>query len=82
MKIKLIQDATCAEDEHEVTCYPRPSFYQKPQLPAGTVLTVKQKWDNFYGSYYRCNLPDSMKDKGYSVPWYDIPVRKARVIEP
>lgn len=81
MKIKLVTASSCAEDEHETTHYPRPSFKPKPELPAGTVLTAKEKWDNFYGSYYRCDLPDDMKDDGYSVPWYDIPTHKAQVIE-
>jgi hypothetical protein len=36
---------------------------------------------NFHGVYYRCYLPDEMKDKGYSVPYYDIPADKAKVIE-
>ena len=53
----------------------------KPELPAGTILTVKEKWQNFYGKYYRCYLPDEMKDKGYSIPYYDIPADKAEVIE-
>lgn len=45
------------------------------------ILTVKEKWQNFYGVYYRCYLPDEMKDKEYSIPYYDIPADKAEVIE-
>lgn len=79
-KIKLIVPTKCAEDEHEVTHYPRPSFKPKPELPAGTILVANEKWANFYDEYYRCDLPPEMKDKGYSIPWYDIPVDKATPI--
>lgn len=24
-----------------------------------------------------CQLPEEMKDKGYSLPWYDIPIENA-----
>lgn len=82
MKIHLCYSSCCcAADEHETGCYPRSSFKPKPELPAGTILTVKEKWQNFYGVYYRCYLPDEMKDKGYSIPYYDIPADKAEVIE-
>lgn len=67
--------------EHKIGCYPCSSFKLKPVLPAGTILTVKEKWQNFHGVYYRCYLPDEMKDKGYSIPYYDIPAEKAKVIE-
>lgn len=65
----------------EYMAKPRSSFKLKPVLPAGTILTVKEKWQNFHGVYYRCYLPDEMKDKGYSIPYYDIPADKAKVIE-
>ncbi len=82
MKIHLCYSSCCcAADEHETGCYPRSSFKPKPELPAGTILTVKEKWQNFYGKYYRCYLPDEMKAKGYSIPYYDIPADKAEVIE-
>lgn len=81
MKIHLWKTSCCAADEHEIGCYPCSSFKLKPVLPAGTILTVKEKWQNFHGVYYRCYLPDEMKDKGYSVPYYDIPADKAKVIE-
>lgn len=81
MKIKLIKPTKCAQNVHETTKYPRPWFKPKPELPAGTILTVKEKWQNFYGVYYRYYLPDEMKDKGYSIPYYDIPADKAEVIE-
>lgn len=74
MKIHLWKTSCCAADEHEIGCYPRSSFKLKPVLPAGTILTVKEK-------YYRCYLPNEMKDKGYSIPYYDIPADKAEVIE-
>lgn len=77
MKIKLIKTTKCAQDVYETTKYPRPWFQPKPELPAGTILTVKEKWQNFFGVYYRCYLPD----KGYSIPYYDIPADKAEVIE-
>ena len=78
MKIHLWKcSCCCAADEHETGCYPRSSFKPKPELPVGTILTVKEKWQNFYGKYYRCYLPDEMKDKGYSIPYYDIPADKA-----
>ena len=81
MKIHLLQASSCADDEHDIRNYPRSSFKSKPELPAGTRLIVKEKWQNFYGRYYRCYLPDEMKDKGYSIPYYDIPAYKAEVIE-
>lgn len=82
MKIHLWKSSCCcAADEHETGCYPRSSFKPKPELPVGTILTVKEKWQNFYGKYYRCYPPDEMKDKGYSIPYYDIPADKAEVIE-
>ena len=82
MKIHLWKSSSCCTaDEHEAGCYPRSSFKPKPELPTGTILTVKEKWQNFYGVYYRCYLPDEMKDKGYSIPYYDIPADKAEVIE-
>lgn len=82
MKIHLCYSSCCcAADEHETGCYPRSSFKPKPELPVGTILTVKEKWQNFYGKYYRCYLPDEMKNKGYSIPYYDIPADKAEVIE-
>ena len=77
MKIKIIKPTKCAQDVHETTKYPRPWFKPKPELPAGTTLEVSDTWQNFYGSYYRCILPKEMKDKGYSLPWYDIPIENA-----
>lgn len=72
MKIKLLEDTMCAHDLHEITNYPRPWFKEKPMLKKDTVLTVSEIWNNFYGSYYRCE-----HDSGI----YDIPVEKAIVIE-
>ena len=47
MKIHLWKSSCCcAADEHETGCYPRSSFKPKPELPAGTILTVKEKWQN------------------------------------
>ena len=48
-------------------------------LPAGTILEVDKVWQNFFGSHYRCQLPEEMKDKGYSLPWYDIPIENAEI---
>lgn len=43
MKIHLWKSSSCcAADEHEAGCYPRSSFKPKPELPAGTILTVKE----------------------------------------
>lgn len=45
MKIHLCYSSCCcAADEHETGYYPRSSFKPKPELPAGTILTVKEKW--------------------------------------
>lgn len=79
-EIQLLQASSCANDEHEIENYPRPSFKPKPEILAGTRLRVKEEWQNFYGRYYRCYLPDEMKDKGYSIPWYDIPVDKKAIV--
>lgn len=81
MEIKIIKPTKCAQNVHETTKYPRPWFKPKPKLPAGTTLEVGDVWTNFVGIYYRCILPDEMKDKGYSIPYYDIPSDKAKVIE-
>lgn len=43
MKIYLWQASSCEADYHETGCYPRSSFQPKPELPAGTILTVKEK---------------------------------------
>ncbi len=75
MKIKLNKPTKCAQDVHETTKYPRPWF----KLPAGTILEVDKVWQNFFGSHYRCQLPEEMKDKGYSLPWYDIPIENAEI---
>lgn len=40
---------------------------------------VSDVWLNFNGQYYRCQLPEEMKDKGYSLPWYDIPIENAEI---
>lgn len=77
MKIKIIKPTKCAQDVHETTKYPRPRYKPKPELPAGTILEVCDVWQNFFGSHYRCLLPEEMKDKGYSLPWYDIPIENA-----
>ncbi len=53
--------------------YPRPWYKPKPELPKGTVLTVKETWSNFYGTYHRCVTPDGE---------YDIPVENAEVVVP
>ena len=79
MKIKIIKPTKCAQDVHETTKYPRPWFKPKPELPAGTILEVSDVWLNFYGQYYRCILSEEMKDKGYSLPWYDIPIENAEI---
>lgn len=80
MKIKLIKPTKCAQDVHETTKYPRSCFKPKPELPIGTTLEVSDTWINFYGEYYRCILPKEMKDKGYTIPWYDIPIENAEKI--
>lgn len=80
MKIKIIKPTKCAQDVHETTKYPRPWFKPKPELPAGTILEVSDVWLNFSGQYYRCQLPEETKDKGYSLPWYDIPIDNAELL--
>lgn len=72
-QIELTQDTMCAHDEHEIKNYPRPWYKPKPKLPKGTVLTVKETWSNFYGTYHRCVTPDGE---------YDIPVENAEVVVP
>lgn len=72
MKIRLTENAMCAHDLHELTKYPRPWFKAKPTLPKGTVLTVKEQWANFFGSYYRCEHENGT---------YDIKRIEAEVIE-
>jgi len=59
----------CAHDKHELVNYPRSWFKAKPTLPAGTVLEVKKKWSNFFGTYYRCETADGE---------YDIPIENAK----
>lgn len=72
MTIELTEETMCAHDEHEIRNYPRPWFQAKPALPKGTRLEVKEQWQNFYGSYYRCETSDGL---------YDIPLEKATVIK-
>jgi hypothetical protein len=70
-EIELTEDTMFAHDLHELTHYPRPWFKEKPMLPKGTRLTVKEEWANFYGSYYRCDHENGE---------YDIPISKAKII--
>ena len=72
-QIELTKDTMCAHDQHEIKNYPRPWYKPKPELPKGTVLTVKETWSNFYGTYHRCVTPDGE---------YDIPVENAIEITP
>lgn len=72
-QIELTQDTMCAHDQHEIKNYPRPWYKAKPELPKGTVLTVKETWSNFYGTYHRCVTPDGE---------YDIPVENAKEVVP
>ena len=69
MRIILIDDTICAGDKHEMINYPREGFKPKPVLPKGTILEVKEEWQNFYGTYYRCSHENGT---------YDIPKRNAR----
>lgn len=75
-KIKLLKPSRCAHDEYELLNYPRKWFVAKPELPVGTELSVISTFANFYGSYYRCAMPEGMEDK-YSIGYYDIPASKA-----
>jgi hypothetical protein len=72
-QIELTKDTMCAHDQHEIKNYPRPWYKAKPELPKGTVLTVKETWSNFYGTYHRCVTPDGE---------YDIPVENAKEVVP
>ena len=72
-QIELTKDTMCAHDQHEITNYPRPWYKPKPMLPKGTVLTVKETWSNFYGTYHRCVTPDGE---------YDIPIENAKELVP
>lgn len=72
-QIELTEDTMCAHDQHEIKNYPRPWFKPKPMLPKGTVLTVKETWSNFFGTYHRCVTPDGE---------YDIPVENAKELVP
>ena len=69
MEIILKEDTMCAGDRHEIMNYPRDGFVPKPTLPKGTILTVKERWHNFYGHYFRCYHKNGE---------YDIPMDKAR----
>lgn len=80
MKIKLLVNTLCSHDTYEMTKYPRPWYVPKPELKEGTELDVSETWGNFYGTYYRCPLPDGM-DGVYSAPAYDIDINKAEIIE-
>lgn len=68
MRIILIDDTICAGDKHEMINYLRDGFKPKPALPKGTILEVKEEWQNFYGTYYRCSHENGT---------YDIPKRNA-----
>lgn len=81
MKIRLRIDTQCAHDLYEITNYPRAWFKPKPALSAGLVLTVIGEWGNFFGNYYKCEIPAHLKDDSYSVQEYDIPHDNAEVIE-
>lgn len=80
MKIRLLVNTLCAHDQYEMTKYPRPYYVPKPELPKGKVLDVSDTWSNFYGTYYRCPLPDDV-DGVYSAPAYDIDINKAEILE-
>ena len=69
MRIILTEDTLCAGDKHEMINYPRDGFKPKPALPKGTILEVKEEWQNLYGTYYRCSHENGN---------YDIPKRNAR----
>lgn len=80
MKVKLLVNTFCSHDQYEMTKYPRSSYVPKPELPKGTVLEVAKTWSNYYGTYYRCPLPEGM-DGVYSSPEYDIDINKAEIIK-
>ena len=69
MRIILTEDTICAGDKHEMINYPREGFKPKPALPKGTILEIKEEWQNFYGTYYRCSHENGT---------YDVPKRNAR----
>ena len=71
-KIRLKKDTRCSQDIHETINYPRPWYKEKPVLPKGTIL--EEEFGNFYGFYYRCNLPENLNPRDYTISWYDINV--------
>lgn len=81
LKIILTEDTLCAHDVHETTYYPRDWFKSKPKLKVGTILHVKDIWNNFYGQYYKCDIPEGIDVTGCTINYeYDIPVQKAKII--
>ena len=81
MKIKIKKQTLCAHDEYETVKYPREWLHIKPALNPGDILEVSYKWNNLYGQYYRCKLPQNIDPKKYTYPYYDVEVDLAEIIE-
>ena len=83
-KVKVIELKNvcfCFHDMYEMTKYPRGWFKRKPELQAGTNLTVKQITRNDYGTFFTCVAPNFIDCKKFSIETYDIPVYSASIVE-
>ena len=79
--IRLSNASFCFQDMYEMTKHPRSWYKRKPELKAGTDLIVENIWSNFYGTFFKCKIPEGIEiDKG-CIPTYDIPIYNAQVIE-
>ena len=54
MKVKITKECMCEHYLHELTNYPREGLDKMEKtFHVGEEYEVIEKWNNFYGSYYR-----------------------------
>lgn len=70
-KIEIIKDCFCEHYLHEITKYPRPGLKEK-KFQKGQILTLQDKWTNYFGTYFKCKHEDGT---------VDIDVNNAKIIE-
>jgi hypothetical protein len=70
MTIEVIKDCFCEAYLHELLRYYRPGLVEK-KFKKGEQFDVVEKWQNFYGTYYR------IKVDGKS---HDIDIDKCKII--
>lgn len=70
MRIEVIKECFCEHYLHEKINYPREGLVEKKFYP-GEKFDVKEKWNNFYGVFYRVEVDGKT---------HDIDIHNCRVI--